>query len=125
MFLTPLRGEAVGKRDWKLTDDLDYLTDNRGLIRVPVDFVSDLASIPAPFRVLIPVNGLHRKAAVLHDWLYFNDGDLGIYKYTRAEADALFLQAMTRSGVAPWRRNIMYAAVRLGGWPYWEEEPKQ
>ena len=34
-------------------------------------------------------------------------------------ADDVFLEAMEVLGVKPWRRNIMYLAVRAFGWLPW------
>lgn len=39
--------------------------------------------------------------------------------YTRAQADAVFAEAMAVVGVSAWRRTIMYRAVRLGGFNGW------
>lgn len=39
--------------------------------------------------------------------------------YDRAEADAIFREAMEVVGVPAWKRTIMYRAVRLGGGGGW------
>ena len=39
--------------------------------------------------------------------------------YTRAEADAVFLEAMKVVGIPAWRRTVMYRAVRMGGGGGW------
>lgn len=81
---------------------------------VPVNFVTDYASIPRAFQLFIPKLGRHRKAAVLHDYLYSKNNK---YSYlTRKECDCIFYAAMKDSGVAKWKRYSMYRAVRLGGW---------
>lgn len=44
---------------------------------------------------------------------------VNIRPYTRAEADAVFAEAMQVVGVPAWRRTVMYRAVRMGGGNGW------
>jgi hypothetical protein len=101
--------------DWQLVTPLLYLRSDHGLIAVPTGFVTDLASIPRVFHPLIPVNGKHRAAAIIHDYLYETQTT------TRAEADLIFLEAMEASGVRFTQRWAMYLAVRMGGWMAWNK----
>ncbi len=78
-------------------------------------FETDLASIPVAFRGAIPQMGRWNQAAICHDWIY--RGKAG--PLTKAEADLLFLHGMAASGVAWWRRHVIYLAVRLGGRGHW------
>ncbi|MGL6245659.1 DUF1353 domain-containing protein [Pseudomonas sp.] len=85
------------------------------LFSIPVGFRTDLASIPWIVRWVpgFSVNGQHRLAAILHDYLYtIQDRD-------RAAADALFLEAMEACGVGMALRGTLYAGVRTGGWWAW------
>ena len=84
--------QPIGSRDWVLMAPLVYYTVDWA-IEVPSGFLTDLASIPRVFWPLVPVNGRHRAAAILHDYLYVTQ------PCTRAEADALFLEAMHAGGV--------------------------
>jgi hypothetical protein len=86
------------------------------VIEVPAGFETDLATIPRMFAGLIPVNGKHRNAAIIHDYLYVNKPEW----CTRALADSIFLEAMEVLGESAWRRRAMYLAVRVGGWVYWD-----
>jgi hypothetical protein len=71
--------------------------------------------------LLIPVNGRHRYADGLHDWLYANaHGEWSIDHITRELADDIYLEAMEVLGVPTWKRTLMYRAVRAGGWAYWK-----
>lgn len=99
--------------EWILEAPLHYVTPAGADITVPPGFVTDLASIPRLLYVLIPVNGRHRAAAILHDWLY------EMQPCERAEADRLFLSAMADSGVRWTQRWAMYLGVRVGGWIVW------
>jgi hypothetical protein len=97
-------------------------------IRVPVDFVTDLASIPVPFRDWLPPDGPWAKAAVIHDFLYFTKGTgvFGGYRYidrltpyVRAEADDILLEAMVALEVPEDKRAAIHAGVRVGGAHGW------
>lgn len=110
---TPILRVGDGLDDWTLVVPLVYESRAGRTYTVPPDFTTDLASIPRLAQPLVPVNGRHRAAAILHDWLYATQTT------TRAEADRLFLEAMADSGVGWVKRQAMYAAVRVGGWVAW------
>ena len=57
------------------------------------------------------------RAAVVHDYLYVSGGLGG--RYRRAEADAIFREALADLGVPPWKRTLLWAAVRVGGGSGW------
>lgn len=108
----------ISARDsaWVTVRSIKYKSDKAGeIIEIPAGFETDLASIPRMFTGLIPVNGRHRNAAIVHDYLYVSKPDW----CSRAMADGIFLEAMAVLGEAGWRRYAMYAAVRVGGWVYW------
>lgn len=87
-------------------------------IIVPKGFITDFASIPRLARWVISPNGASRHAAVIHDWLYVSQTK------TRAQSDEIFLEALEVSGVSWIQRKTMYAAVRAGGWIYWNKRSK-
>lgn len=99
--------------EWVLDRRLRYVSPDGEMITVPAGFVTDLASIPRVFHALIPINGRHRAAAILHDWLYETQSR------SRAESDRLFLDAMADSRVRWSQRWAMYLAVRAAGWMVW------
>ena len=80
-----------------------------GMVIIPEGFVTEFASIPRIFRAIHPVNGKHRKAAVVHDYLCRDKTT------TKKTADHVFNEAMKVCNVAGWRRRQMYFAVRIGG----------
>jgi len=59
----------------------------------------------------------------VHDYLY----ERGHPDLPRKAADDVFLEAMTDEDDPPWwtTRQIMYRAVRLGGWLGWNRYRKQ
>lgn len=111
----PVLRVGQNEDEWILETPLYYVTRaGEGLV-VPPGFETDLASIPRILHAMIPVNGRHRAAAILHDWLYETQ------LRSRAESDRLFLEAMADSGVRWTQRQVMYAGVRLGGWIAWSK----
>lgn len=84
------------------------------VVTVPQGFVSDLATIPNYFWWVLPPTGRYGHAAILHDWLYWEQS------YPRAIADRVFEVAMGELGVDVALRKAMWAAVRVGGGTYWD-----
>lgn len=119
-----------GRSLWAVERPLSYRPSGADYeISVPPGFVTDLASIPRLSWSLLPPDGPWAKAAVIHDFLYKTKGT-GVWKghpsgntrpepYTRAEADGILREAMQDRGVDVVRRNIIWAAVRLGGAGGW------
>lgn len=112
-FLT--RAAISPRRDgrWQLDTALAWEIGHKGsgiVWRVPPRFVTDLASIPLPARVLFD-RGDARYAlpAILHDHLLENG-------WSRVSAAGEFHEALCAAGVARWRRLIMFLAVAL--WRY-------
>lgn len=118
-FTEPLIVEKVGKRTWKVAKTFIYrvgFKDSTEAIVVPKGFITDFASVPRIFWILLPPDGRYSQAAVLHDYLY------KIQIYTRKKSDSIFLEAMKVLKVAWWKRWIMYRAVRLACWIPWKKK---
>jgi len=115
-FTSNLIVELVKKKTWRLAEGFeyhvgDYPSDE--IIKVPVGFITDFASVPLLFWPLIPPVGVHGKAAVIHDYCY------ATACYSREKSDKIFLEAMEVLGVKKWRRLIMYWTVSMfGGWAW-------
>lgn len=112
-FLTPLDLRAHVPGEWVMLSTLSYRSSNGALYHIPARFITDLASIPGLFQPAIDRNGKSRRPAVLHDFRYC------LKHGTRAEADALFLEALEAEGVNLITRRAMWLAVRAWGWRYW------
>lgn len=118
-FITPLtvelldggRGASLGL--WVVRSRLIFLSAKRGVIAVPRGFLTDLASVPRWPVVFFSVGGMGHAAAVLHDYLYFSGG------LTRREADDVFFEALTASGVNRARAWVLWLGVRMGGRAAW------
>lgn len=112
-FRSPPILTVAGCGRWALVRPLVYVARDGEALRVPAGFITDLASIPRLAQPIVPVNGCHRAAAILHDYLFV------VQDRPRQAVDALFLEAMALSGVRWTQRHAMHAAVRLGGWLPW------
>jgi hypothetical protein len=114
-----LDGERQGRVTARLIARFSYrpaVVDGQ-VIRVPAGFVTDFASVPWGLWNLEPPLGDAAKAAVIHDYLYASRGLGG--RYSRAQADAIFREALGALGVPLWKRTLLWAAVRLGGAGGW------
>jgi len=82
-------------------------------IVVPAGFVTDFASTPRAIWAVLPPFGTYQLAAVVHDFLYWDQG------CTREQADALLRVAMQESDVKPAKRDVIWEAVRRFGGTAW------
>lgn len=111
-FLTPLRAEKVQVGLWRLVEPLVFEYEG-SRVTVPAGFLTDFASVPrVPFVYLLVGDTAH-EAAVIHDYLYREDG------VPRSVADRILRLAMEATGEPAWRRWAMWAAVRVFGGPAW------
>ena len=134
MTLTPMSaimlmaGQQPTGGDWKtwvLEDEAIWETDEGWVVTVPVNFMTDFASIPFLFRWWQTGSvGPQRTAAYFHDYLYSSQTDAG-----RRESDRVFRDVMEFVAVDNWRnkfrRNAMYYALRVGGWAAWRSNQKK
>jgi hypothetical protein len=113
-FLDPLILEYIDGHSWKLVSEFSYHTDcfsfPRTPIHIPLGFITDFASVPKLLWNVMPPTGKYGKAAVVHDFLYRTP-----HMATKAEADNVFLEAMTALGVGRFTRQTMYWGVRMFG----------
>jgi hypothetical protein len=106
---------ADGKT-WYLRRTFAYDVGEEGsdtTVMVPQGFTTDFASIPRIFWAVLPRWGKYGNAAVIHDYLYYQQ------KYKRKQADKIFLEAMAVLEVPAWQKYPIYGAVRIGGWLAW------
>jgi len=112
LLVSPL---ADGKT-WVVMRPFGYEVGTEGsgdIVEVPIGFQTDFASIPRALWIFLPKWGTYGNATVIHDWLYCEQHRL------RAEADAIFRQAMAVLGVRTVVKHLMYWAVRGFGWLAW------
>ena len=78
------------------------------------------AAIPVSVSAIFPRWGKYGNAAVIHDWMYWNQSR------SRKEADDIFLAVMEVLEVAGWKRKAIYRAVRwFGGFAWRANQRKQ
>lgn len=100
----------------------------RGFL-VPQGFLTDGASAPKWTLSVVGFqrDGIHRAAAMIHDWLYVNKGTVvrangSTFTYDRLYADKQFKGILKEAGVKNWQAWCAYYAVRLGGRLYWNHK---
>ncbi len=79
-------------------------------------FETDLASIPSLAGWLVPKDGRHTPAALVHDAMILAPGETHCYKGREVkaeEADRIFRLAMQFLGVKFWRRWMIWSAVSI------------
>ncbi len=104
LSLTPYEG-----RRWRLLKDWKVVIEKNILI-IPKGFVTDLASVPRIFWIIIPPSSTKcRKASIVHDWMYVHQ-----YK-TKSYADKVFLRELLSKDLFMLQAYIMYWAVKLFG----------
>ena len=110
LHVVPVDDSEGGRSVWQLEYPLVYESDTLGTsVAVPDGFLTDFASVPRLPIIYLFMNDVGQKAAVIHDYLYRN----GLF--TRKLADQTLREALKDIGVSAWRRSLMYAAVRVGG----------
>jgi hypothetical protein len=80
------------------------------------EFETDLASIPSLAGWLVPKDGRHTPAALVHDAMILGPGETHCYQgreVTAEEADHIFREGMQFLGVKFLRRWMIWAAVSL------------
>lgn len=96
---------------FSLAQELIYHSERLGKdITVPMGYETDFASIPWILQSIVQVNGKHRRAAVVHDYLCTNGKELGI---KQREADLIFQEAMEVLDVRLTQRTAMFGMVRI------------
>jgi hypothetical protein len=127
ILLSPLFGESCQYRILKAPMPY-FLFKGAEPIVVPKGFVTDYASIPRIFWSWIPAWGRYGPAAILHDYLYSGERKRKVIDIrnpnnfitvNRYIADLYFYVAMRQLEVFWLKRNLMYGAVRLCGWPHY------
>lgn len=121
-FVSPIRIEALdGGRTFKLLEPLKFQIAGQQcpMVTVPQGFVTDFASIPRIFWGFISPLDRTQAAAILHDYLYRIR-----WSNNRRLCDIVFLAAMEAGNVPGWKGNLIYRAVRMGGWWAWRKHGK-
>jgi hypothetical protein len=107
-------------QDSVLTADLRYRIGTTVFeVVVPRGFVTDYASTPKAVWTWLPPFGTYQLAAVVHDFLYWDQG------CSREQADALLRVAMQESRVSRLTRDTIWEAVRKFGESAWRQNTRE
>lgn len=109
-------------KTWVILSDFGYAVgseESNDVINVPIWNFTDFASVPRILWIVLPRWGKYGNAAVIHDWLYWDQSR------TRKEADEIFLEGMGVLEVGAWTKYAMYWAVRAFGWYAWSKNAKK
>ena len=119
-FTSNFKGELIGKNLWRNLESFEYHVNtypSDEVIIVPIGFETDFASTPRMLWPFIAPIDRHAKAAVVHDFCYYN----GLY--TREISDKIYREALRVLKINPIQIWLMYIFVRLCGWlPWWNHE---
>jgi len=105
-------------KSWVILREFKYhvgTENSNDIVVASKGFVTDFTSVPRLFWLVIPRWGKYGNAAVIHDWLYWEQSD----RRDRRISDSIFWEAMGNLGVNEWKRKIIYYAVRWFGWIAW------
>jgi hypothetical protein len=83
-------------------------------VQVPTGFVTDFASVPRLFWTALPPDGDYTYAAILHDYLYWNQAT------GKDAADLVLKAAMEDFGVSAAQAFAVYNGVKVGGQSAWD-----
>lgn len=117
MFLSELViSTRRGSKLWVVGEPLTYISKAHGPITVPVDYETDLASVPRLlWNIIRPDDPVARRAAVIHDYIYTN-----LTNYlTKKQADDLFQEMLLVDGAYRFKAWLMWCGVRVGGRGNW------
>jgi hypothetical protein len=90
-------------------------------ITVPKGFVTDFASVPRAAWSIVPPTGRYTQAAVVHDWLYWDQPS----DILRDQADMAFLEGMRDAGVNEAQAQAIYRVVRSpAGESAWQDNAR-
>lgn len=109
-------------KDYWVKEQFEYVDEHGKTWIVPdaldPPFQTDLASIPSIAAWLVPKDGRHTPAALVHDAMIYGDEgpryEPKAPPVTPGRADDIFREGMKHLGVAFLRRWMMWAAVTIG-----------
>jgi hypothetical protein len=115
-FRSDLDVVQLDAEHWQLLSPLVYESALPiGEVIVPSGFTTDFASTPRIVWMWMPKSGGYSAAATVHDFLYKMGGNFPGRTYTKADADALFNEALKLLGTKQPQRAIMYSMVKAFG----------
>jgi hypothetical protein len=112
-----IRPQSESGALYRLNDPYVFFLGMEKIV-IPTGYRYDGASYAA---LLFQRDGIHRAAALVHDFLYENKGHVQGVTYNRLAADEAFKRLLKLCGVKNWHVAVAYFAVRAFGWLYWRK----
>lgn len=111
-------------RNWKLLEDVQYISRDGRKFIIPRGASTDGASTPSVVWMQLPPTGPYWLAAVLHDSAYQNTLEIGGQKAAleKPACDDLLKEAMELTGVDTVTADVIYEAVKLFGAPSFKSD---
>lgn len=125
MFLTRLQLEDRAEPDlWTYVAPLVWCDPVYGRLEVPIGSITDLASIPRILRNIpaLDPNGLSRRPAGMHDWLY---GSKEGRRYGKQFADSFLRAALLAEGTTKGTAATFYYGVHWFGGSSWDSDGRR
>lgn len=116
-FSGTIRLEYIDGNRWKLLSPIEFKNDIYYFI-IPVDFVTDFATVPYFARWFVQPFGNHSYAALLHDYMWIHA------KLTKNEINEIFYQNLLYYKVKPWKAWILWLCTCVYGF-YYDKIKKQ
>jgi len=113
-------GRFADRRYW-LLDSINWQPDpgqTGSPLTVPRGFVTDFASIPRVFWSLLPPDGQYTYAAIIHDYLYWEQN------VSKAQADRILGYVMEEFKVDAASALAISRGVQVGGGSAWAENAR-
>jgi len=119
--MTNLGYSGVKNKPFVVLEDTYYTLSNGDKMCVPKGYLTDIASIPKPLRMIF--NHISQSDAfIIHDYLYNYRGykldpdAFSVIPVSRIFADREMKYQMIKGGANPHRATLYFIAVRLFGW---------
>ena len=127
--LGPIKEAGLFDRGrWRTLQPLIYksLRHHDVVVSIPVGFETDLASVPRwlPITWML-TGGTNIKGSAVHDYIYHHPVYVGGEKkmLPRDNSHDIFDEIGEEDDVPGWRKNLMWAGVRAGGWISYDTSP--
>ena len=116
---------------FKVADQFTYISRTGIVVQSKADTLTDLASVPFPFRSLLKIPGRESAGAVVHDEGYSHPFqprfNIITYRWellSKRDWDRMFDEVNKWAGVSRMKRGCLNFGLRVGGWIGWRKNSK-
>jgi hypothetical protein len=103
---------------FKIKAPIKHTLHNGVQLIIPIDYISNGASIPKPLRGIFSQQGVYLMPSIIHDYLYDNN------LYSREFVDRQFLLDMGKVGTNKLTKWLFYYVIRIFGGLNWNKSKK-